>query len=201
MQGEVHGSPRVTVPEDTVEGLKSYMEGPLPYSGPILLFAGLILGLTSGSWGSPRLQALIVTIALVFIFIGGFLEFYSLLVAYYISRKATGLDTPSKLILYAAMITGLYFILVGIILASNTYRRLLEVVEEKPIEDTMCSSYSNSLLHIITLGLSLALLQRCVFLRVSRILATKAEDSVPPEGLGSHGYEGVQYTGCGNVPV
>jgi len=192
-----HGNARLLLPENVTR----YAESSLSYLGPVILFAGLVLGFTSSLWGSPKLVGVSISVALTLIFIGGFLHFYSLLVAYYISYRLRGLDPPARVIFYASFITGLYFVIVGILLSARLYRRTLELAVQNTIYDTPCGRLYNPLLHVLTLGLALALFQRCVFLSLARILVSEAVDGEPPEEFGSHGYEGEESGGGLNTPV
>jgi len=166
-----------------------YMESNYPYLGPVLLFAGQVLGLTSDVWGSPTARGVVVAVALTLVFIGGFIHFYSLLVAYYIGYRLQGRDPPIRVILYAALLVSLYFLLVGVALSARLYRNVLEAAVGAPVEETLCGEYYNPWLHAATLGLLLAPFVRCAFLSISRVLAAQADYSEPPEDLGSVGDE------------
>jgi len=180
-----HANTRPSVPENVLR----YAESSWSYLGPVFLFAGLVLGFTSHLWVAPKLVGVSISIALTLVFIGGFLHFYSLLVAYYIVYRLRGLEPPARVIFYAALITGLYFIVAGIVLSARLYRKTLELAVGNTIYDTPCGRLYNPVLHVLTLGLLLALFQRCVFLSLAGVLVSKTVDGEPPVMFGPYSDE------------
>lgn len=123
-------------------------------------------------------------------FIGGFLEFYNLLILYKLKVLYTG-SKESLLIAVgrAAFLVALFYILVGIYLIDKEYENTCEIVMEKPINDTPCGKYANKALHVLTLGLLSALFHSCIsYLMSSRLSEHVIADELSVS-LGSEAYD------------
>lgn len=168
------------------------------YWAPILLSFSMIVGLLSIlAYGS--MVDLLAATAVSLSFIGGFLEFYNLLILYKLKIMHTeAKESLLRAVGKAAFLVALFYILIGIYLIDKEYEETCEIVMEKPINDTPCSRYANKLLHVLTLGILSASFHYCV----SSMLATWLSDHVIvdelPIGLGSEADDREQDSRCLN---
>ena len=160
------------------------------YWAPILLSFSMIVGLSSILAYGTMMDLLAAT-AVSLSFIGGFLEFYNLLVLYklrimYTGSKESLLRTVGK----AAFLVALFYILVGIYFIDREYEETCEIVMEKPINDTPCNRYSGKILHVLTLGLLSASFHYCVSSLLASWLSDHFIADELPVGLGSEADNG-----------
>jgi len=149
------------------------------YWAPTLLSFSMIIGLSSIlAYGS--IVDLLAATAVSLSFIGGFLEFYNLLVLYKLKILYTGSkESFLRAVGKAAFLVALFYILIGVYLIDKEYEEICEIVMEKPINDTPCDKYANKALHVLTLGLLSASFHYCV----SSLLASRLSDHVVVDEL------------------
>ncbi len=144
------------------------------YWAPVLLSFSMIVGLSSILAYGSMIDLLTAT-AVSLSFIGGFLEFYNLLILYKLKIMHTGSkESLLRAVGKAAFLVALFYILIGIYLVDKEYEETCEIVIEKPINDTPCSRYANKILHVLTLGLLSASFHHCI----STLLASWLSDHV-----------------------
>lgn len=170
-----------------VEALIKHLEKNYISMGPLLMTLAMLLALASSIPGPLRLNSAIVSAAVSIGVIGGYLEFHSLLVVMRVKDLVLGVE-PSLLryVGKAALLTGLYYTVIGSLLIASTFKDAVEYATEKPIEDLFCSRFYKSVMIVASLGAWLMPLQSCISRALAGFLASPKHVFMEelPEGLG-----------------
>ncbi|MEB3779026.1 MAG: hypothetical protein GSR85_02170 [Desulfurococcales archaeon] len=181
--------------EETREKVADILESINFSYPPLVLGASFFIAVASLAIGPSFEGAVLAAFAVGLAFIGGVMEIYYLVLLRYARDMARGsLGSLYGKVAIAAVLTGLYYTLVGIILLARESKSVLEYVKGTPIEDTVCKRYYRPVLSVLTVGLALSLLQECTSNQLALALRAMGMEE-GPVGLSSEGYEGEEDSG------